>query len=157
MIEVIEWMKEFFANPENIRDIVNGVVIFLIGVIFPTIYKGVRILFKWLITLCWRGVKKVVTKSKRIKEDRKYKRTIKQIERKEIPIPENFLWGKSPEKNPELRKIFQMIEDGVIEAPASYKLQKSLKDHSILDELKKDAANLSQQQIKPIKLPPFKK
>lgn len=167
---MIEWMKEFYTNPENIGEIVNGVVLFLIGVISPTIYKGVRILFKWLINLCWIGVKKVVIKSKsklkKIKKNWDYKRKTGQIERQEIPVTDEFLMGRSPEKNPELRKIFQMMDDGVIETPPLYAKCKELRT-TLSPELKEAFSNFSKglaknasqnvPKLKQPKIPPFDK
>lgn len=161
MIEsAIEWIKGFFADGDNLNDIGVWVVTILIGLIFIFIKR----IFKWLGKLFGIFGKWLLTKRKnkieKIKEDREdqdYKREIGQIERGEIPVTDKFLFGKSPEKNPELSKIYQMMDDGVIESPNIYELQKSLKGNSLLDELKKDAINPPYQQIKPIKPPPFKK
>ena len=55
------------------------------------------------------------------KNKRKYKAEIRKIEKKEISMPKFFLVGKSPEKNPELKKIYKMIELGEIEKPIETK------------------------------------
>ncbi|SNT58756.1 hypothetical protein SAMN05444672_1749 [Bacillus sp. OK838] len=151
----IEWIKEYFTNKENISDIVMVIITIVITYFFGIIPK----IFKWLgklFGILGKWLTNVKNRLLEIPKDWVYKRTIKKIERGEIPVTDEFLWGKSPEKNPELRKIYQMMDDGVIESPALYKLQKSLKDNSILENLKKNVVNVP-QPIKPIKLPPFKK
>lgn len=125
---MIESVIEFFTTKENVREIIFIGIAFFLGVVFTGCIK----FFKWLGNILWVGFKTTLTKSKnkikKVKVERQYKRTIKQIERKEIPIPNNFLLGKSPEKNPELKRIFQMMDNGLIEVPDSYKIQKLLKD-----------------------------
>lgn len=122
----MDWFLDFWnrAAGTNGDGIISNIVILLIGIFINFVGRFLWFLYKWLskkiVSLC----KKIKVKWLEIKKNRLYKKTIKQIERMEIPISDNFLFGKSPEKNPELKKIFQMIEDGVIDAPKSYRLYK---------------------------------
>lgn len=164
---MIEGIKAFFTNSENINEIALIVVGILIGLLATVIGK----MFKWLGQFLWTCGKKalspILTRIKKLKVERKYKKTIKQIERMKIPIPKNFLLTKSPEKNPELKKIYQMMDEGQIKQPNSYRHQKlllkELEDNPELNDVLKDVKiDVSKSppikhNLPEIKLPPFKK
>ena len=156
---MMEWIIDFFTDKENIGEIALIVIGILIGLLFTAVGR----LFKWLSKLVLTGGKKVLTngknKLKKMKLNREYMRTIKQVERMEIPVTDKLLFRKSPEENPELEKIFQMMDDGLIEMPPMYKTQKYFKDHP---ELMKNIIEASKSpvytpQLTEIKPPIIKK
>lgn len=156
-------MNEFFtkANIDGIIvGVIGGLILALILFLFPKIFKWIGKLFgifgNWLLT-------KVKNMLEKMKENREYKRTIGQIERKEIPVPFDFLKGKSRENNPELRKIYQMIDDGEIKMGLLYHMQnydpelkKALSNVS-KDMLKNTSENPPKVNLPKIKIPPFDK
>lgn len=165
MIEVIEWIKEVFTNKDNIFAIlmipITLLVTYFLGII-PKIFKWIGKLFgilgKWLTN--------IKNKLKEIKKDRDYKRKIGQIERGEIPVTDEFLFMKSPEKNPELKKIYQMMDDGEIKSTALYEMQKDIRKN-LSPELKEGLSNVAKivaknasqnvPKLKQPKIPPFDK
>lgn len=148
-----EWFIDFFKDKDNIGEIVLIVIGIFLGLLIPAIGR----FFNWLRKLIGTGIKKVITNSKNklkeMKANRKENQTIKQIERMEIPVPDNFLNGK--EGNPKYRKIFQMIDDGLIEAPPLYRLKKMLNDNP--DILKNITTELPITRLPEIKQPFIKK
>lgn len=135
---MIQWFDSFLtregtANGDVI--ILEIVVALLIGILSFLVFvfrRSMKVFWNWIMRLL---TLRLPNELKKFKVNIKYKKTIKQIERKKIPIPEYFLRGKSPENNSELRKIFQMIEDGLIEAPDSYKISKMIQGLK-LDDIK---------------------
>lgn len=125
----MEGLIDILTDKDNISEIIIAGVTFTLGVFFRTFFT----FLKWLGKSLWLGGKKVLTnvknKLKTRKERRTYIKTIKQIERMEIPVTDKFLFRKSPEENPELKKIFQMMDDGQIEMPSTYRIQKFFRDH----------------------------
>lgn len=118
MSEVFEWIKAFFTNADNINEIALWGVTGLLALIGGLIWLFMK-----------KGIGKLKGKKGLSVSEKAYKKTIKQIERKKIPMPDGFLFGKSPERNPELKKIYQMMDDGRIEKPESYKIQQFLKNN----------------------------
>jgi anaerobic C4-dicarboxylate transporter len=98
-----EWIKEFFKNGDNINEIAYVVI----GILITLFSTAILNLIKWL----YKKTKKldididISARVKKMKVKRTYKKTIKQIERMEISMPAHFLFLKSPEKNPELKKF----------------------------------------------------
>lgn len=132
----MDWLEsliEFFTDKDNIGDIII-IVIALIG-LPPTIIG----FFKWVRRFLSVCKKKIPTKFKKMKDWLAYRRTIGKLVRLEIRvIPETFLDGKSREKNPELRKIYRMIDEKLLPRPLTKDegLDKYFKDHPLnLDDL----------------------
>lgn len=152
-----ELLIDILTDKDNISEIIIAGVIFTLGVFFRTFFT----FLKWISKSLWLGGKQVLTngknKLKKMQERRTYIKTIKQIERMEIPVPDNFLLFKSLEKNPELKKIYQMMDDGLIEMPSIYKTEKLL-DHLDLKDIKIDISKLPVRtpQLTEIKRPIIK-
>lgn len=122
-MNLLEWFKDYWVREGD--SVISDILVIVIAfILFNIIGKFILWLLKktrlWIKAFCIS----LPVRIKKFKADRAYKKTIKQIERLEIPIPKNFLSFKTLEKNPELGNIFQMIEDGLIEAPEMYKLSK---------------------------------
>lgn len=154
----MELFQSFFADKENINEIVLEIVVWVI--------LGILGFILWLIRRTLRKVSihlltKVKKQFKKMTNHLKYKRTIKLIVKKKIPITDAFLLGKSPEKNPECAKIFQMLDSGELECPPLYKRQmeikKFLEEHPELKDIKIDLDKLPdiipKVNIQPPKLP----
>ena len=115
-------------NGEDIvSDLIVAFVAFILGYGFKSILKGIHMLVSWFK----KKILQIPINFRKFKVNREYKKTIKLIERLEIPVTESFLFGKTKEKNPELKKIFEMMDEGLIEAPPLYKLSKTIKDRGI--------------------------
>lgn len=163
----MEWLQDFLT-----KDNIDGVIVGAIGGVIATItilfFGGIIRFFKWLGKFIRTSVKRLWAwgkmKIRKFKKKREYNRTINQIERKEIPVTERFLLGKSPEKNPELRKIYEMMDRGEIETPSSLTLEQVLRKNPELKEaLDEVAANVKNNPplihhptIKPFEPPNFK-
>jgi hypothetical protein len=142
-----EWIKEFLKNGDNINEIAYVVI----GILITLFSTAILNLIKWLYKKM-RGLDiDISARVKKMKVKRNYKKTIKQIERMEIPMSANFLFRKSPEKNPELKKIYRMIDEGLIETSASSKLQQFFKDNP---ELKLKLNELNATKLPPIQIKP---
>jgi len=150
----MDWVITFFTDNQNR----NEVAYVVIGIIIGLLVKAIGSFIQWLYNKI-RGLNisaRIKSKIKKMKVKRKYKKTIKQIERMEIPLPKHFLFNKSPEKNPELKNIYRMIDEGLIETSSSYKLQQFFKDNPEL-KLKLNELNLPPIPITQIKPPSLKK
>ena len=155
---------DFLNTGDNFNNIIVGIivgtfVILLTLLITKFFWNPLEKSFNWLMNSIWKIIilffqtirKKSIKNFKTAKTKRKYKKTIKLIEKKEIEIPQYFLLNKSAEKNPELKKIFEMIEAKEIEAPASFYTSKFLKENpQLFENLAKEMAN------KPPQLPNIK-
>lgn len=128
LVELIDWFIAYWNRDGNGDAVISDLIVLFAAFIAANVV-GKLLLFilkrfvKWVRAFC---TVQIPIKIKNCKEKRKYKKTIRQIENLEIPIPNNLLLGKTPEKNPELSKIFQMIEDQIIKAPESYRIAKLL-------------------------------
>lgn len=116
--------------------IVVAVVVFIMKDVFlSSLAKLIRLLVKKLIYFIVHLFKKTKSKAKHlivsISKRREYRKTIKKIESGEIPIPPYFLANKTPEKNPELKRIFEKIQKGEIEEPIEMKIASFMKEHPI--------------------------
>lgn len=125
-MNLLEWFKGYWVREGD--SVISDILVIVIAFI---LFNVIGTFILWLLKKAGLWIKEfcisLPARIKKFKADRAYKKTIKQIERLEIPIPENFLLFKTPEKNPELSKIFQMIEDEIIEAPPHLKLAKLAK------------------------------
>jgi hypothetical protein len=132
---LLGWLIDFWNTDDNANKIIIVVISAILGILIKEIVK----FFKWFgkkiyaFSSYLKGL--VKKKYKKWREKRRYKKTIKLIVRKKMAIPRYFLLGKSEEKNPELKQIFQMIEDGELEAPDLYKLVKVFRDNPDLKVL----------------------
>lgn len=148
----MEWLIDFWNTGENS----NEIILIIAGVIIGSILTLSGKLFIWIGRMLWQLTKKVNGSIRKkysvwIKK-REYKKTIRQIEKQEIEIPRYFLLNKSREKNPELNKVFDMIEDGTLPAPSIYALQKMIAENPDKFKLNfdQDTVNLPK-----INKPPF--
>ncbi|MBU9675200.1 hypothetical protein KTG14_17630 [Planococcus sp. CP5-4_YE] len=153
-----DWAIEFWKTGENANKLtfiligaVVGVLatILIKDIIFVNLVKFSKWFLKGSILLTTATKERTAKKVKGIKKKRKYKRTIKLIEKKEIDVPKNFLFNKSEEKNPELKKVFEMIDSEEIKAPPGYHANKFLKENpQLFENLAKEIANRPPPHIK---------
>jgi hypothetical protein len=132
-------IQEFINKGDNhdkliwllIGVIAGGVIGFLIKLILDNLWKIIKV----TINITIKGISKLFsTVSRKIKsainvmrEKKRYKLIIKKIEEKETEIPPYFLMNKTRDSNPELKKIYRMMDDGVLELPLSEKVSKHFK------------------------------
>lgn len=157
----------YFSTDENISKLIFAAVGVLIGfvlkdLILTPLTKLVKFLFgKLFKVICmlfskvYNGIKSKYKKARRYID---YRVTIRKIVKKKIAIPDHFLSGKSAESNPELKKIFDMIENGQLEEPKFYKLEKYFKENPIdVNELLGKVDTTPKINVKPINFDNFKR
>lgn len=134
----MDFVKEFFSSEENINEIFLLIVGLILGILSNIILKILKIFFIYLYNRFTTFLSYLKKKVDLFKKKRNYQKTIKNIEKQKIEIPPYFLLEKSPENNPELRKIFQMIDEGIIEEPIQSKMSRHFKENPIdLEKLMK--------------------
>ncbi len=146
----MEWISEIVTD--NIPGIIIGIIIGLGIAGILSFLKTIPRIFKFLL----KYKKELPTKFKKLKKWIAYRRTIGQIERLEIRvIPEGFMDDKSPEKNPELRKIYRMIDDRVLTRPLTKeeRFDEYFKDNPIKLKLNLDALLGHRIKIPDIRMP----
>lgn len=136
-------MKElirFLETADLTTKILVSALGFFVSLFLNKLIQLLKWLFIWLgkqvyflIKLVFQAVSRALkAKFRKLSEKRQYKKTIKQIENKAIAIPANFLYGKTPDTHPELKKIFEMINNGelqVPEFPTFYQWEQWTKEH----------------------------
>ncbi len=134
-------------------DTANKITFVVIGFALKTIWDIGTKLFKWsgkkLYSITISPLQRKIKKSYgAYSEQRKYKKKIKLMERKKIPIPSYFLAGKTKSSHPELKRIFEMIESGELEPPIAYKLSKMYEEKPDL-QVFKDGFDLDMSKSPP--------
>lgn len=127
-----------------VKDIFLVNVLKLLKLILTKMYKKIASITTSISGSIWKSVQKK-------NELRKYNRTIKKIEKRKIEIPPNFLFRKSREKNPELKTIYKMMDEGTIETPDSEILHQKLKDidfQAIIDKSQHQTTQLHNLSVK---------
>lgn len=116
--------------------IIGAVITFLIkDIILVNVSKGIKFLSKKTFFILKEKYLDLRKRYKKYKKNKQYYKRIKLIENKKIDPPDHFLAFKNPEKNPELKTIFEMIERGEIEKPKGYMTKE---ERETLDEARKD-------------------
>lgn len=135
MEEAIDRLINYFSNGDNYDKLLWAVILLIITTIFDFVKAQLTKLLKFAWKYIMRFFKMIIGKSrqlpKRISEQIKYRQTIRAIEKGEIDIPPYFLIGKTRENNPELTKIFNLIESGVLEEPAESKLARHFEENPV--------------------------
>ena len=140
MGEAFNRLIDYFSNGDNY----DKLLWVIIGLIMAAIFNFIISQLSKLIKYAWEYTKKfyrVIIKTinkwrKQIIDQFKYKHTIRKIEKGEMNIPPYFLIGKTRENNPELLKIFKLIDEGVLEEPKESKLARYFEENPIdLDKL----------------------
>jgi hypothetical protein len=155
---------EIYSDPYRVfwivvTGIISGFVGYVIkDLILVPLTKYTKVVGLKLFQFAWKLLKKLyfapVYAVKRRRERKKYMKTIKYIEQGKIEVTDSFLSGKSPEKNPELKKIYEMLEEGIIKAPKFYELYKKLSGKTVDEILANAKNNLPLHHIRPT-MPPF--
>lgn len=102
-------------------------------------------------------INKIKQLLKRISEQFKYRRTIRKIEKGEMDIPPYFLIEKTRENNPELIKVFKLIDEGELEEPVESKLARLFKENPIdIDKLLSSQVDMNIYVNKPDNIRNFK-
>jgi len=148
-----QWLKDF--SNENINGIIVGIIV---GLVVAGILYSIPKTFKWLGKVLSRCKEKPSTRLKKVKKWFDNRRTIGKLRRLEIrEIPKDFLRGKSPEKNPELKEIYRMIGDKTLKLPPQNEVEKLFEKHPELKDVKFDIELLKSKAIKMPKPPDFRK
>ena len=129
-------IEDFLNKGDNTDKLIFLIIGGFIGAIareiitrfIPWIFKLICRLINKIFEMCKKQIRKTI---QNIKDKRKYNRTIRQIEKKELPIPPYFLINRSREKNPELKVIYDMIEIGELDLPKETKLAQYFQEHPI--------------------------
>lgn len=164
---MLDSIISYFSTDENMSKLIFAAVGVLIGfilrdLILTPLTKLVKFLskkiYKLIRKLFSKGYNGIKLKNKRVKKYIDYRMTIRKIVKKKMPIPDYFLSGKSAESNPELKKIFTMIENGELEEPKFYKLEKYFKENPIdVNELLSKVDITPKINVNPINLDNFKR
>lgn len=140
MDEAFKRLVNYFSTGDNY----DKLLWVIIGLLVTAIFNFMKSQLNKFIKISWRYLKKLVRLltrqikhlSKRTGEQIKYRLTIRKIVKGKKEIPPYFLLGKTRENNPGLTKIFNLIDDGILEEPKELKLARYLKENPIdLDKL----------------------
>jgi hypothetical protein len=154
---MFETITDYLNQSDHYDKLIWAIIAGFIGAVIKDIlFKYLGKIIRWFFFVIIGLFKRVISKMRAInisfKEKGQYKKKIKQIEKLEITIPDYFLFSKSREKNPELRRIFTMIEEGIISEPPSMKINKYIKDNpDILDKIINQRSVPYLPEIKPFK------
>lgn len=135
MAEALNRLINYFSKGDNYDKLLWIIIGLFIGAIFSFMKSQLVNLLKFT----WRYIKKLVRifiekikcLLKYIDKKIKYRLNIRKIEKGEMEIPPYFLVGKTYESNPELTKIFNLIDEGVIEESVQSKLARHLEKNPI--------------------------
>ena len=135
MGEAFNRLIDYFRGGDGYDKLLWAIIL----LILTTIFEFIKSQLIKLVKLIWKYTKKLLKMVfdktsqflKRISEKFKYRQTIRKIEKGEMDIPPYFLVGKTRENNPELLKIFKLIDEGVLEEPKESKLAKYLEENPI--------------------------
>lgn len=143
MAEALNRLIKYFSEGDNYDKLLWIIIGLLIGAIFGFMKSQ-------FVKFTWRCIKKLVRtfieklkySLKYICKRIKYRLNIRKIEKGKMEIPPYFLVWKTHESNPELTKIFNLIDEGVLEEPAQSKLARYLEKNPIdWDEVLSSQAN----------------
>lgn len=135
MEEALDRLINYFSNGDNYYKLLWAVILLIVATIFDFVKSQLTKLFKFAWKYMMKFFKMIIGKSKqlpkRFREQLKYRQMIRKIEKSEIDIPPYFLIGKTCENNPELTKIFNLIDNGVLEEPAESKLARHFEENPV--------------------------
>lgn len=164
---MLDSIISYFSTEENMSKLIFAIVGVIIGFILKDLLlTPLTKLVKFLFGKLFRAIGKIFSKAyngtkltlKKARRYIAYRKTIRNIVKKKIQIPDNFLSRKSAESNPELKKIFEMIENGELEEPKFYKLEKYFKENPYdLTELLGKVDVSPKVNVKPISFDNFKR
>ncbi|MNO50096.1 hypothetical protein D3C76_404620 [compost metagenome] len=143
---LLKGLEEIFAERNRVfwiivTCIVSGIVGgFLKELLVDPMAKGTKKYSLKLFSLIWKAFRNsylfIFDIIKNGRKRRRYGKIIKRIEKGKMGIPDDFLWGKNPKSNPELKRIFEMIEEGLLPKPKGYDVYKLLENVDIDSILK---------------------
>lgn len=135
MGEAFNRLINYFSTGDNY----DKLLWIIFGLLITAIFNFMKSQLNKLVKLAWKYTKKIssvlIVKIKKfpkcISERIKYRLTIRKIEKGEMEVPPYFLIGKTRANNPELTKIFSLIDQGILEEPAESKLARHFEENPV--------------------------